>query len=116
MRSRADAATAGPWLVGDGGAWSHLYNPSVTTNGSAADVSADEWVAECGPVEVRGKQDAEHIASWHPAVALAVADWLEQEADDLDSDPEADTYEEHDLVPCIQRALAVARAYLGNPT
>ena len=25
--------------------------------------------------------DAEHIASWHPAVALAVADWLNKFAD-----------------------------------
>jgi hypothetical protein len=28
--------------------------------------------------------DAEHIASWHPAVALTVADWLDRTADDHD--------------------------------
>lgn len=29
-------------------------------------------------------QDAPHIASWHPVVALAVADWLDLMADDFD--------------------------------
>ena len=49
--------------------------------------------------------DAEHIASWHPAVALAVADWLDETAKDLDA---LMTYGGH--VP----ALVVARAYLGE--
>ena len=108
LRERAEAATPGPWLVGDGGAWSHLYNPSVTTNGSAADVSADEWVAECGPVEVRGKQDAQHIASWHPAVALAVAELLEADARLMEQTAFAGADWE------AAKSLAVARAYLGS--
>jgi hypothetical protein len=28
--------------------------------------------------------DAGHIASWHPAVALAVADWLDFEAEQIE--------------------------------
>lgn len=49
-------------------------------------------------------RDAEHIASWHPAVALAVADWLESEVNEWGDLP-------HMLNP---HALAVARAYLGS--
>lgn len=47
--------------------------------------------------------NAEHIASWHPAVALAVADWL---------DSAASGYVEAE--PLIDAALVVARAYLGR--
>lgn len=37
--------------------------------------------------ELRGYDpDTEHIASWHPAVALAVAKWLDTCADILDGD------------------------------
>ena len=50
-------------------------------------------------------QAAEHIASWHPAVALAVADWLDLVARILDDgfSPNAET----------SAALRVARTYLG---
>ena len=47
--------------------------------------------------------DAEHIASWHPAVALAVADWLDATASTLV------TYRAG-----YAEALIVARAYLGE--
>ena len=50
------------------------------------------------------REDADHIASWHPAVALAVADllqiisWMPSFADPTD----------------MAVALGVARAYLGT--
>jgi hypothetical protein len=53
-------------------------------------------------------EDAEHIASWHPAVALAVADWLDKLADfcaEAKPDPAS-----HWIAP----ALKIARAYLGE--
>lgn len=52
----------------------------------------------------------DHLASWHPAVALAVADWLDGFAD------ETEVLNSHasDCRPCAP-ALAVARAYLGEP-
>ena len=47
---------------------------------------------------------ADHAASWHPAVALAVADWLESEANEWG-----------DLAHMLNpHALGVARAYLGG--
>lgn len=68
----------------------------------------DFWTAERREVVSPGGQvalavdkvEAEHIASWHPAVALAVAAWLEDEA------TRADWGASH--------ALTVARAYLGR--
>ena len=50
--------------------------------------------------------NAQHIASWHPAVALAVADWLDVVADDGTAD--------YDLINSEGEALTVARAYLGG--
>jgi hypothetical protein len=51
----------------------------------------------------RNTADAEHIASWHPAVALAVADWLD----------DTDTEGHHPDESCCG-ACEVARAYLGG--
>ena len=52
------------------------------------------------------EQDAEHIASWHPAVALAVADMLDDAAAYYEGWP--------NFVP--DRVLDVAQAYLGEPS
>lgn len=46
-----------------------------------------------------------HVASWHPAVAFAVADWLEATATAVQSAGWEDA---------SRRALAVARVYLGE--
>lgn len=50
-------------------------------------------------------RQSDHIASWHPLVALAVADWLDEVA--ADSHASLDAWVE-------QAALKVARAYLGE--
>jgi hypothetical protein len=95
MRERAEAATAGPWecVLGE------------ISAGNAADYT-DVAVAVIGPKgDDRQDDNAEHIASWHPAVALAVADWLEQES----------RVTCHSDNPTRTQALAVARAYLGRP-
>lgn len=73
--------------------------------------SAKAWATTAPmnlPIE---RADAEHIASWHPDVALAVADWLDDEADDAERF-QAQTRAPRLMVP--RRALAVARAYLGG--
>lgn len=56
--------------------------------------------------------DAAHIASWHPALALAVADWLDRAA--LENELAHANYPEHAPWPVDDNALAVARAYLGE--
>lgn len=94
------------------------------------------WPCEnCWAIETWSEPVAEHIASWHPGVALLVADWLEAEADGYvtyDDNPECPscafgegcseheqrTYHERCTEPspcdCIVLPLALARAYLGR--
>ena len=97
MRRRAHDATPGPWeMHADQAArWSvrqvHEYEHRPL---------ADEF----------DPGDAKHIASWHPGVALAVADWLDHEAET------ATTIGTNyvDVEVAFGNALAVARAYLGG--
>lgn len=56
------------------------------------------------------EEEAEHIASWHPAVALAVADWLDDLAYRIVLSRQLRHEDEE------RAALAVARAYLGEPS
>ena len=115
MRERAEAATRGPWRA-DGTTVGGARHQPVVMGGFDSSGSLQD---PCAP------WDAEHIASWHPAVALAVADWLDEAADHLD------VYEDDDLHPALrphvcptalegtecsvlEQALVVARAYLGE--
>jgi len=72
MRERAGAATQGRWELLDDG--DRLVAWHVNAGGFEIDFACviDE------PIE--DADNAAHIASWHPAVALAVADWLDAEA------------------------------------
>lgn len=99
MRSRAGAATDGPWGVASVGGQGFAVHRGEHTTVSL----------------FSARYDADHIASWHPAVALAVADWLESVAGAM-TPPGED-------VPAAGRhinsrdeahALAVATAYLGG--
>jgi hypothetical protein len=64
MRERAEAATPGPWMRAE--PWDR-----------AVGQVDGPWVAETTALGQATAANAEHIASWHPAVALAVADWLD---------------------------------------
>ena len=89
MRERAELAPPSPWKA------------DVRSNGRAWLDVGDEphaWGMHGWPAA------AAHVASWHPAVALAVADWLMVAVRLLPL-----------LPPGIRdKALAVARAYLGR--
>lgn len=112
MRERAESATQGPWsgeAIGSEG--HHVFAPE----GSRAPMKGRARVAACtwrawNETDV----DAEHIASWHPDVALAVADLLDNEASliiAVDAIPEffgATNSARVDLL------LALARTYLGE--
>lgn len=105
IRARAEAATGDIW------GWRHFgddpesmcrvvyYPPRPSVDWRV--IADDIW----------GPDDAAHIASWHPAVALAVAEWLDIMAEDYApywAEPYAAPF-----VPVIERAYRVARAYLG---
>jgi len=129
MRERAEAAAImapPPWW--SEGVWFHHF-PVV--GGEPDEVEAHPWPAvgygNTG-ADVVGHnvrvELSDHIAGMHPAVALAVANWLETEADrfaermERQADPQrratgvwlAATTARH------EHALAVARAYLGEST
>lgn len=106
MRERAEAATPGPWrqqpIGGPSSSRADVRGlPENTTfdyRGAAVATAADSYFGACPAT------DAAHIASWHPAVALAVADWLETAADHFDPGGA--------FLPVYAEALAVARTYL----
>ena len=107
IRERANAATPGPWHVCDEPEWSEEDGRGVC--GPAHEPIArlaEDWY-EPDPGEPTAENDADHIASWHPAVALAVADWLEQMA-------RAKVGTSYGDLPFEDSAYEVARTYLGR--
>ena len=126
MRKRASEATPGPWEAG-----ASMGGATVEQSaGDCADVIGSE--VKCGSYCYGGtavlpaRADAEHIASWHPLVALAVAGWLEDAADSAEGYLGEGLPEYPGLYcgrcfcnwpkscDCWNRPLAVARAYLNE--
>ena len=101
MRERAKAVTPGATWTG-GHCWITDHDPSDPSGQTAMQ-------REIGGVSSDG--DAEHIASWHPAVALAVAGWLEATAREFDALGHLHL-DEHPVDGRRTAGLAVARAYL----
>jgi len=94
MRERAEAAQSGAWEV------------SCEDRGLMPEWGIYSTDAGHDFALVEDEGNAAHIASWHPTVALAVADWLDRVIRDADDD----NYEPQEF----DSALSVARAYLGE--
>lgn len=75
MRSRAEKATG----------VTHHWDALPAGVGVARVFCGQVFIAKTDETLGGGGSNAEHIASWHPAVALAVADWLDAEATALDA-------------------------------
>ena len=108
MRERAEAATPGPWH-----AFSHTEDWYVGSRGYGqvtTGIHDEPGVADVVLIE-RDHADAGHIASWHPAVALAVADWL-----DAATEQARFTEAQGAWISPDSYALKVARAYLSSST
>lgn len=119
MRERAEAATEGPWRFepegdsecGEPGCCSDYWENRIWGGG----VVIAESHLTSGP-------DSTHIASWHPAVALAVAKAMgdvahaweiaDESADGWVYDADDNHYRFDETVD--GGWLAVARAYLGE--
>lgn len=93
MRERAEAATDTPWVV-------KRAHPDMP-----AYVAHEGWWVIASRTE---QWDAEHIASWHPAMALEIAAFLDFAATYGDQ-PEPQS-------PTVQFAASIARAYIGDPS
>lgn len=105
MRERAEAARSGEWFA--------------DTTGGDADVRA-AWrfgacdIAVCeGSLPEGNAANAEHIASWHPAVALAFAKVLEDAAAALEFDTGVGLTE-REASSGFEAVIAAARAFLGE--
>jgi hypothetical protein len=119
MRERAEAATK-VWGVSEWRAV-HAETPYVdgmrTSDLDRRHIATDD---EHGSILLTSPWDegqiVNHAASWHPAVALAVADWLDVMADEA---AVLDRLDEHLRLAVSSwsahnPALAVARTYLGE--
>ncbi|OPC84161.1 hypothetical protein B4N89_27435 [Embleya scabrispora] len=96
MRTRAAAATRGPWLSMDGG--------DRLVHDPGHDYDPPEYVVD---EPMSSAANAEHIAALHPLVAVAMANVLEQLARSID---ECDFYG----TPASALALELAYTYLGR--
>lgn len=105
MRERAEAATADVCPDWTRGAVRHIARNCEIECYHDGAPSLRHHDSQGEPNQWSRYDDAAHIASWHPAVALAVADWLEYV-----SKAHEDAYISG------SHALAVARAYLGDDT
>ncbi|MFG1846703.1 hypothetical protein [Micromonospora carbonacea] len=107
MTERANAATPGPWFE----------TIQSARYGGIVAAGTDAYPAHDGYGghligESMSPANRAHVASWAPAVAVAVAGWLEDEACRIDDTPyrvDDDWIERNYRAP-----LAVARAYLGE--
>jgi hypothetical protein len=103
MRERAEAASPGPWhqmCMGSEGCLV-LNDGHLRDRKHVSFSGRKEWKAD--------HADATYIASWNPLVAVAVADLLDKLAWMGELDPGLLS-----RVGCDE-ALAIARAYLGEP-
>lgn len=101
LRERAEAATPGPWGIG--------IDDDPRTVSS---VDPYNWIADTSgnPNEY---MDAAYIATMHPDVGLALADWLDDEAPAVAisiRDTPGITPDEVNQIP----AIVLARAILGR--
>lgn len=103
LRERAEAATPGPWTV---------PLPDDEYVGPADVVSVGEPGSRYVICEHAGT-DATYIATMHPGVALAVAEWLVDLSDEVHVEHPGGVPDDF-YWPALWSALAVADAILGG--
>lgn len=118
LRERALDATGAPWR------WEQYRDDLPYLVGRGGDPGAIEWDEEVIEAEHHGecgcrsachleltvkREDRDYIATMHPGVGLALADWLDEEADMLsDWDPAIGPYCESGP------SIALARLIVGG--
>lgn len=114
MRSRAEAATPGPWTNTIGGTSSEVWqHENVGTDLMVCDTRDTYTIyPQDGPGE-GAIEDAAHVASWHPTVALAVATWLDLTAAQWSVDELNGIWHTPNDEANYAAALSLAQTYLG---
>lgn len=83
IRARAQAAPGGRWEENVLGSEGYAVMGAELPVAPNRSVTRRQWVARCGMESWElDKGSAEHIASWDPTTALAIAEWLDQVAQD----------------------------------
>lgn len=110
MRERAglvfsEARSLDPWKVTEAEGGNQSERRTLGTFGLIHDGRSEVAIVR----GFSGERDpvSAHIASWHPAVALSVADWLDYTASYVPTGKRGWT-------DAMTHALAVATAYLGT--
>ena len=118
MRERAEAATPGRWVPFGTSIGSEV--DGCTCHGGIEPYGHEQYCGIEGPVVQAYETDIQHIASWHPAVALAVAKAMDDVAQAWENcDGWAYDYDDDQIrfEDTVEGGwLAVARAYLGRPS
>lgn len=118
IRDTARNATPGPWTVGGQGEVDEIdhYERPILAEVESRDEDDKPFkeIVQVAAVtyhtngfqypHAEAKAEAEHIALWHPGVAVLIADWLETVAE----------VDEHGFRPASSSALAVAHAINGG--
>jgi hypothetical protein len=110
LRERSIGVTAGPWTHNPDLVWNASPHFDQEFVGAPAEYGTVIVAATGKPTDPQALADADWIALMHPAVGLALADWLAHEAsyqlhlDETGQDGAEDS----------THALAVARAILGE--
>lgn len=99
LRERAGKATDGPWTTQWYEHYVHIYAPNR--------ILSERCPYPYTDAEDEHGWDADYMALMHPPVALALADWLDAEADYLGR-----AYGDRDYSMVMPDTLALARAVL----
>lgn len=116
LRERAEAATPGPWHVCDRAYQYDEIDAAALVCGESHDpiaANSSDWY-ETDDDEPTPDTDAAYIATMSPPVALALADWLDSEAERVEEGATAFTFGGAPMFPPNPHALAVADAILGG--
>lgn len=119
MRERAQAATPSPteepygWAGHSGTIGAAIYGGPAENGYRTSTVLAVEPCTTCTPPT---DANVQHIIGWHPAVALAIADWLDAAAQREQEHRQRSAhhaYADPSEGDEVYGALIVAKAYLG---
>lgn len=81
LRERAEAATPGPWEADMHEVSQHWSRPEPWQTVASSEVACMAYCYGGSGRGIEREEDATFIATMHPGVALALADWLGKEAD-----------------------------------
>ncbi len=112
LRQHAEATTPYPWSIEN---WSHGWDDGQTwrINGPTGEDATTPCVVETKTDDAgffsQAEADVEYVALMHPPVALALADWLDQAAEEVAIAGVMGGFQPRSLAGAVATAKAVLR-------